>query len=600
MLRAPLHGDGIVAYRWTLAGPNGRSGRLDATVTRAPENRWTAPLLPTSGEVSVQVVARTADGAEHTAPAIPLAAAGIARHRLEVFARFAAAEPTAARPAEDAQGRWLASDAATQRLARTSAGWLTWEAFGGRSADAAPSALRVNAERTLALSATGMAIEVLDRSGEVEHAITLTDASRATDLAIAHDGRWLLAEAGGVRVVDEGGATVVVVPCPAGRPTRLAVSDGGAIYALAPERARVQVFDRTLAPEGSWPIALGERQQAVDIAADGDGAMVLLSDGEVRRLGREGERDRISAAKRLSPASSAPAWLAVGSDGEALVGWTDERAIARLAVGGWQAGVRGLGTRLAGACAADGLGRLWTVADGELDELDPQGWCVARRSAFAANLSAVVQLAVSADGRFAAIAYVHSIVRIDLAGGGEPLLLGTQGYGDQRVTRPLALAFDREDDLWALDGDHRDLAVFDSRELPGLRRIALAGIVDPQRLALWETKAGTIFAYLAGRDGEIGKFEGGPDQTRLELRERRSRSDLKIARLDAIGCDRLGALFALDQAATVRAFDWSGNDPDPIAACELAEAGTTAMSVSPDGQVWICSPGGLTGLRWTR
>ncbi len=621
-----------LSFRWSLTGPTGAAGRLEARTTGVSSVRWSAPGRP--GPVALAVVARDAAGHEASAQvALTAGAPGDARGQdLLAFARWGGdGERALSRLGRDDAGTWCATGADGIRVLRIAAGWQGASEVPNALAAVVPSATKNQARGIIAavpfrqeLYLLGpTAVAVLGPDGS--HRRDLGALVAPSDLAIAADGTVYVADQGqgGVAVYEADGR----FRCRLGRAgdgaddfsglTRIALSADGGVIALDAAHKRIQRFDHALRRLPAWPVPAEAKADAVAVAARPAGVALLLANGQVLPLDGDGKALAPWVALADTGLARDPGRavdLCVDAGGEAFVTFAGG-VVARYGADGAFTGVRSAALHGGDTWSADGAGRLYQLdrASGWLYVCDSEGWRQLRLGGPQADhgtFAEAMAVAAAPDGSSVAVLDHgrRAVVRFDPAHPlAVPLVFGQRGRNNGQFDDPADLAVDEAGRTYVLDASLARVSVFDAKGVflfafgsPGRGADALR---DPKLLAV---SAGGDAAYVYDdAHQEIKKFTLDFHALRAaHVTNTGGRGDDlgQIRALVALHCDRLGLLYLADSSrGDVQVIDFRGNSAVPVLARTAAELGLRkvgGMGISPDGQVWVSGGDQLVGLGW--
>jgi hypothetical protein len=613
-------GDALL-ITWQLVGAVGRCGRLDAVSTARPEMTWIAPGVAPDGGIAVQATVRDPLGQELVVR-IPLEVKGNddPRRARKTFAGIGTGqEPAWVQLDRGDDGSWTGVDD-SGRVMRSAAGWQQATALNLGDAARRPMGATWRGGELFVLDRDKQAVVVFTEAGQPRR--TLGGLSEPRDFAVGLDGTVCVADqrAGGLMVFDAGGR----FRARAGRVgddgfaevSRVCIAATGEIIGLDSASRRLHRFDRDLRRLDTWTVTGDPKVRAVDIAAHPRGLLVLLEDGSVQLYAAKGtvaETWKPAASSKLAESIGAALSLATEPGGEVLICHASG-VTARLAADGRVLGVRGPGLlRGATRWAADGLGRIHAldVDYGLLAVQDSEGWRTALVGGRARNggpFGEAGPLAAVPDGSAVAVLDVDkcTVVRFDGRDWRKaPLIFGGNGSNNGQLKSPVSIAADEAGRTYVLDEDLYRVSVFDAGgqflfafgergsqpnqlDEPTLVAVSPSGdaayIVDEDR---YEVKK-----YALDQQGHSGRHVATGGGKGSEPGQFRSPVAMRV--------DRQGLLYILDKSREDwQVIDFRGQSLLPLTARKSDEAlrGTTTMTVSPDGTIWLAGGGAAVGLR---
>jgi DNA-binding beta-propeller fold protein YncE len=471
-----------LTFSWSLQGPAGQAGVLDARTTSLPEINWTAPGSP--GSASLRVIARDPLG-QRLETTVVLTTKEVDDARKRDFHEFVGVggehQPSFARLTRDADGLWTGIDVRGESLVRLTPGWggRLPVSFAAEHAPRRPLAVRVYHRDLYVLDGKKAAVLDFAPDGTVRREIGQFQAP--TDLAMAPDGVIYVADqgSGGVMVYEASGKFRLRLGRSAEKAddgfaglSRIALGAGGELYCLDAVQGQIQRFDRNMHRIETWSLQVDPRNPPLDLAPHPKGLLVLLTNGQVlvvnaRGVASESWKGLAESAliDRPGPASA----LFVDASNEVYVTYADGK-LARYTPEGVVNGVRSAALWDYAKFAADGQGRLYALdADaGVVWQYDGEGFRTGRFGGFVksgGSLAKPVALAVAPDGSALCVldAGQNAVVRYNLAAPGEkPLQFGQPGKNNGQFQEPIALAMDAAGRCYVLDAKQHRVQAFDA------------------------------------------------------------------------------------------------------------------------------------------
>ncbi len=616
-------GDAL-SITWSLSGSSGPLGRLAARTTSIPEVVWYAPGTPgASGTITAVVRDRTG---QETTVALPVqvtkADDDLRKRKPATFQRYGE-ERKPTRLDRDASGRWWALDAGHANApVRFAPGWLTEDGFKILEPPRQPVAFALFKSDTYVVDAASNSAGVFASDGARRRAIG--GLERPTDVVVDGNGIVYVADQGigGVAVYETDGRFRARLGRAGKGPdgfvglTRLAIAPNGGLVCLDAEQRMVARYDRFQQRLESWEFQGDAKDRPVDIAVTPrGGVLVLLSTGRILVFDDKGVAGKSLpdlGASGLVKEDGAADSLFVDASGECYVAYSSAGLILRYGIDGKPNGVRG-GHLLAGsiACAASD-GRMFALNEDRDAVLvfDPEGWMVAR----VGNLGkSPVAIAVGNQAGVPRWLYVLdqgrcNVLRFNVANLSEkPAPFASEGKNPGQLSEPTCVAADDAGRCYVLDPDLGRVSVFDS---DGKCRITFGSLgkgtgqfKDPRLLAVspagdacyvydydvFQVKKFTL-DYEASRGNPAGSGGGKGD------------GPVQLRKLMGMGCDRFGLLYLADGSrGDVQVIDFRDNNPVMLQTWKfdaLDRKEASAMTVSPDGQVWLADETGISGTSW--
>ncbi|MCS6971039.1 MAG: hypothetical protein RMM29_04760 [Planctomycetota bacterium] len=603
-------------FSWSLTGPAGQSGFLDALVTTVPENAWTVPVPTGEASVAVRVVATDLWGQQATW-LLSATSGGEAdpRRQRRVFARFGGEqEPLWTRIAWIDDGSWCGVDD-DGRVYRVDPGWLQASLILPAGAVGRAVAVVGRARDLYVLDRDKLAVQVFGESRQLRR--SMGGLGDPWDLAVAGDGTVFVADqkAGGVMVFDASGRFRARL----GRlgddgfteVTRVCALPAGGVAVLDAKARRLHRYDEALRRLDAWNITGDPQIAPVDIAAHPRGLLVLLSDGSIQVYGPRG---MVSETwKATSGGSEAAIALASAPSGVVHVVFARGRLV-RLSADGRQNAVRGAGlTNRFRRIVVDGAGTIWGADSDErrLYGHDVYGWrtqSLGGSQRQGGPLSSLGAFAVQPNGSALVALDPDKRVAVRLAAsaaGGAPIIFGGQGTNLGQFRDPIAVAVDEAGRSYILDEDLYRVSVFDANgqflfafgergtqphqfDEPTLIAVAPRGdaafVFDEDR---YEVKKFAL-DHAARQARHVGTGGGkGDDPGRF-------RKPVEMC------VDRFGYLHIIDSdRGNWQVLDFRGQNLLPLHVIPFKDElrGATTGWVNPDGIAWLLAAGSIVGLR---
>jgi hypothetical protein len=394
---------------------------------------------------------------------------------------------------------------------------------------------------------------------------------------------------------------------------RIALSADGTLACLDLGSRRVLRFDRYGRRLPTWKVGGDAAVEPVDIAWSAAGLLIQMRDGRILIVDAGGlAKEAYSApvSKSWDIEIGEPNSLFVDVTGELYSTHGREGTIVRRNAAGIVDGIRcqAIVSR-ATTILADGRGYRYGIQprDAMVRMMDPTGFMTGRLTAVAKDLA---DAAVSPDGSDLYILDARQVnVRrystADLTA--PPVVIGSAGRNNGQFKDPVKLTVDEAGRVYVIDSDIHRVAVFD-REGRFLQNITGAdkgpSFLDDPTLIAVAPNGDACYVYDADTY-EVRKF--AVDQAKntaafVTNMGGRGDSPGQFRTVQAIGCDRMGNLYAVDsRRSDIQLVDFTGSNAVVLQTWKFEKAlGTSSIdyfSAGPDAGFIAASTG--SGIIYT-